>query len=90
MAFGILGMRKDTLLVAGSSLTSFEINFLASCKIALRAALLHGLKAKPERTGFIQPIEAGDIKSCLTNISRINAGDSFCHSCSCGSRMKSR
>ena len=70
-------MNNGIQFVAGSSLAPVDINLPAACRSAARASVLHGLRANPERTGLIGPIEAGEIEGYLTIATRTSDGESL-------------
>lgn len=85
---GTVGIITGTQLEAGSILAPVKKNPFPAFSISSRSVSPHGLNANPECTAFILPIDEGETARFFTTTSRMPAGDSFRHSCSCGSRRK--
>ena len=74
---------------AGSSFAPSGDKRIAVFSNAMRASILRGESAKPDRTVLIVPTEVVEIDEFFTISSRIPAGENFRYSCSTGRRMRS-
>ena len=77
---GTVGIMTDIQLEAASNLASEGDSRTAALRSSSHVLLFRGLISKPERTGLIVPIYAGEMESLFTTISRTPAGDRLRHS----------